>query len=232
MPSDAHRRDFGSLYSHGFARVAAAVPHLRIADPISTRGGRSLSRSEPRMKPRRVVIFPELGLTGYSIEDLFHQQALLDGALEALDAIREASVELTPRIVPSALRCAPTADSSTPRSSSIAGGCSASCPRAICPSTTSSMRSGISGQPGTRSARRSTCWASTCRSGPGCCSKAPTCPSSASTSRSARTCGRRSRPARYGALAGATVLANLSGSDITVGKADYRRLLCPPNPVG
>jgi NAD+ synthase (glutamine-hydrolysing) len=33
-------------------------------------------------------------------------------------------------------------------------------------------------------------------------------------------------PSTFGALAGATVLANLSGSDITVGKADYRRLLC------
>ncbi|HKZ72856.1 MAG TPA: NAD(+) synthase, partial [Steroidobacteraceae bacterium] len=33
-------------------------------------------------------------------------------------------------------------------------------------------------------------------------------------------------PSSYAALAGATVLANLSASDVTVGKADYRRLLC------
>jgi NAD+ synthase (glutamine-hydrolysing) len=33
-------------------------------------------------------------------------------------------------------------------------------------------------------------------------------------------------PSSYGALAGATVLANLSDSNVTVGKADYRRLLC------
>ena len=33
-------------------------------------------------------------------------------------------------------------------------------------------------------------------------------------------------PSSYGAMAGATVIANLSASNITVGKADYRRLLC------
>ncbi len=33
-------------------------------------------------------------------------------------------------------------------------------------------------------------------------------------------------PSTFGALAGATVLANLSASNITVGKADFRRTLC------
>ena len=33
-------------------------------------------------------------------------------------------------------------------------------------------------------------------------------------------------PSTFGAMAGATVIANLSASNITVGKADYRRLLC------
>src|SRR5205085_5878648 len=46
-----------------------------------------------------VVIFPELGLSGYSIEDLFHQQALLDGVLDGLAAIRAATAELTPVVV-------------------------------------------------------------------------------------------------------------------------------------
>ena len=43
--------------------------------------------------------------------------------------------------------------------------------------------------------------------------------------RSARTCGCRSRRRRYAALAGATVLVNLSASNITIGKADYRHRL-------
>ena len=45
-------------------------------------------------------------------------------------------------------------------------------------------------------------------------------------SRSARTFGRRCHRRRRAALAGAEVLVNLSASNITIGKADTRRLLC------
>src|SRR5205807_2668692 len=43
-----------------------------------------------------LIVFPELGLSGYSIEDLHHQQALLDGVLDALESVRAASRELAP----------------------------------------------------------------------------------------------------------------------------------------
>ena len=33
-------------------------------------------------------------------------------------------------------------------------------------------------------------------------------------------------PSTFGAMAGATVLANLSNSNVTIGKPEYRRLLC------
>ncbi len=52
------------------------------------------------------------------------------------------------------------------------------------------------------------------------------CRASCFTSRFARTCGRRSPPSSDGALAGATILANLSASNIVIGKADDRHLLC------
>lgn len=41
-----------------------------------------------------LVLFPELGLTAYSCEDLFHQQALLEGALETLRGVLKASESL------------------------------------------------------------------------------------------------------------------------------------------
>ncbi|HEY9071371.1 MAG TPA: NAD(+) synthase, partial [Candidatus Ozemobacteraceae bacterium] len=46
-----------------------------------------------------VVTFPELGLTGYSCEDLFHQSALLDAAEEALAELRDASRGLAPVLI-------------------------------------------------------------------------------------------------------------------------------------
>ena len=53
-----------------------------------------------------------------------------------------------------------------------------------------------------------------------------TCRASSSTSRSARTSGCPIPPSSEAALAGATVLLNMSGSPITVGRAEDRKLLC------
>ena len=49
--------------------------------------------------PLRGGDHPELGLTGYSNQDLFHQDALLHAALDALGAVRDASVDLRPVLV-------------------------------------------------------------------------------------------------------------------------------------
>ena len=65
------KRPFDSLYSHGFARVAAAVPHLRPAEPgVQRRAHARARRARRRTSARRVVVFPELGLSAYAIDDL------------------------------------------------------------------------------------------------------------------------------------------------------------------
>src|SRR5579884_1043688 len=90
---------FGSPYSHGFVRLAAAVPHVTIAEP-ERNARRTLELAERASEAHAaLVVFPELGLTGYSIEDLLHQRAVLDAALQALESIRAASAELAPVIV-------------------------------------------------------------------------------------------------------------------------------------
>jgi NAD+ synthase (glutamine-hydrolysing) len=69
---------------HGFLRVAAAVPELKVAD-CSFNAQRILgllSRAEEQGVA--IVVFPELALTGYTCGDLFQQQALQQGALAAL----------------------------------------------------------------------------------------------------------------------------------------------------
>ncbi|HEY5542610.1 MAG TPA: nitrilase-related carbon-nitrogen hydrolase, partial [Candidatus Binatia bacterium] len=86
--------DFFNLYSHGFVRVAVGTPELRVADPAFN-GARTVELMERAEREKAVlVLFPELGLTAYSCEDLFHQQALLDGALEALSGVLKASEAL------------------------------------------------------------------------------------------------------------------------------------------
>ena len=86
--------DFFNLYNHGFVRVAVGTPELRVADPAFN-GARTIALMEQAEREKAVLaLFPELGLTSYSCEDLFHQQALLDSALEALRGILQASEAL------------------------------------------------------------------------------------------------------------------------------------------
>jgi NAD+ synthase (glutamine-hydrolysing) len=90
---------FASLYSHGFARVAAAVPHQRIGEPpFNAEQTLELARRASDDNAA-LVIFPELGLSGYSIDDLLHQAALLDAVIDAIGWIAEQSASLQPIIV-------------------------------------------------------------------------------------------------------------------------------------
>src|SRR5918995_2279272 len=87
-------REFFNLYTHGFIRVAVGIPEVRVADPAFN-GARTIELIEKAQRESAVLsLFPELGLSAYSCEDLFHQQALLDGSLEALGEVLKASEKL------------------------------------------------------------------------------------------------------------------------------------------
>jgi NAD+ synthase (glutamine-hydrolysing) len=70
--------------THGFLRVAAASPDLRLADPDfnATRTLAVLERAEAQGV--NLVVFPEMGLTGYTCHDLYHTQSLQRAAETAL----------------------------------------------------------------------------------------------------------------------------------------------------
>jgi NAD+ synthase (glutamine-hydrolysing) len=67
---------FFNLYSHNFARAAVAVPEVRVADPAFNAGQTITLISQAAEAGAVLVVLPELGLSAYSCEDLFHQQAL------------------------------------------------------------------------------------------------------------------------------------------------------------
>ena len=85
--------NFLNLYTHDFARVAIAAPVCRIADPLHNAGQTIALAEQAAAQGAALVAFPELGLSAYTCDDLFHQRALLDGCLEALDAIVAASAQ-------------------------------------------------------------------------------------------------------------------------------------------
>ena len=91
--------DFYSAYRHGFVRVAACTHHTTIADPAAN--AESVLRLARACHDDAVAlaIFPELTLSGYSIEDILLQDALLDAVEEALVEVVAASVVLLPVLV-------------------------------------------------------------------------------------------------------------------------------------
>jgi NAD+ synthase (glutamine-hydrolysing) len=80
-------KDFFNLYRHGFARMAVATPRVRIGDPAHNAAATEALMRQAAREKAALVVFPELGLTAYSCDDLFHQQALIDGAAAALAAL-------------------------------------------------------------------------------------------------------------------------------------------------
>jgi predicted amidohydrolase len=69
---------FDSVYSHGFVRAAVCIPAVRVAVPrLNAEHTVTLARRASALKAV-LALFPELGLSAYSNEDLFHQDPLLD----------------------------------------------------------------------------------------------------------------------------------------------------------
>jgi NAD+ synthase (glutamine-hydrolysing) len=91
--------DFRSAYAHGFARVAACTERVAIGDPEANAGAVLRHARACAEEGVAVAVFPELCLCGYSIEDLLLQDALLDGVEAALGAIVTGSADLLPVLV-------------------------------------------------------------------------------------------------------------------------------------
>ena len=85
---------FWNIYSHGFVRVGVAIPHVRVADP-KFNVERTLEMARRAVSEgAALVLFPELGISAYSCEDLFAQDALLDAVEEQVGVLCEQTSDL------------------------------------------------------------------------------------------------------------------------------------------
>jgi NAD+ synthase (glutamine-hydrolysing) len=91
--------DFRSAYRHGFARVSACTLRTAVADPHANAAAVLAAARECHDDAVAVAVFPELALSGYSIEDLLLQDTLLDAVEAALADIVAASADLLPVLV-------------------------------------------------------------------------------------------------------------------------------------
>lgn len=87
---------FAAFHNHGFVRVAAATPAVAVADPA--RNAQAVIERARRADAEGVdlVVYPELCLSSYAIDDLHLQEALLDGVEAAVAAVLAASRDLAP----------------------------------------------------------------------------------------------------------------------------------------
>ena len=221
------KRDFHSLYTHGFVRVAAATPQAHVGDPAANAAEiLELARRADAAKAA-ICVFPELSLSAYAIDDLLHQEALLD-AVEAELARLVEPRQRSSRCWWSARRCGMAGRLYNCAVVIHRGACWASCRRAYLPNYREFYEkrhfapgAGVRGETiavgGREVAVR----------------HRPALPLDRQRRRRRLPC--RDLRGHLGAdpaveprrrWPGAEILLNLSASNITIGKADERRLLC------
>ncbi|MCX7858636.1 MAG: NAD(+) synthase, partial [Chloroflexus sp.] len=220
-----HIHPFTSTYRHGFARLAVAIPAVRIAEPAFNAERTIALARRAAAEGAVLVLFPELGISAYSNDDLFHQTTLLDAVEQALAEIAAAASAINALLLVGAplrhegrlFNCAVA----------ICGGQIVGVtPKSYLPNYRefyekrhfAAARDAISNT--IRVAGQ------TVPFGPDLIYQAPAIPGLAVHVEICEDLWTPLPPSTFAALAGATVLCNLSASNITIGKADYRRALC------
>jgi NAD+ synthase (glutamine-hydrolysing) len=216
---------FFNLYRHNFVRVAVAVPEVRVADPAFNAGETIRLARQAADRHAALVVFPELGLSAYSCDDLFHQQALLDASLDALAHVVAASRNLAPvvvvglplRIDGPLLNCAAVLHR---------GRILGIVPKTYLPNYREfyELRQFSPGDVAVPE-RLSVLGQADVPLGAGLLFQAEDQPLFTLGVEICEDLWTPIPPSSYAAMAGATVLANLSASNVTVGKEEYRRQL-------
>src|SRR5881398_3069032 len=81
--------DFLDVRAHGFARVAVCVPQVRVADPSFNADAHLTLLERVLGQGAHYALCPELGLSGYTCGDLFLQETLLRATLDGLARVAE-----------------------------------------------------------------------------------------------------------------------------------------------
>ncbi|MEA2778259.1 MAG: hypothetical protein QOF90_3665, partial [Acetobacteraceae bacterium] len=212
-------------YRHGFARVAACTTRTALADPATNAQSILRMARDCDQQAVAVAVFPELGISGYAISDLLQQTTLLNAVETAIDTIVAGSADLMPLL----LVGAPLRHLGALYNCALAihrGTLLGVVPKIHLPNYREfyEPRHFVSGDGtdggsitiGGRSVPFGTdlLWEASDISG---------------LTVHAEICEDvwvPNPPSGEAAVAGATVLANLSASNITIGKAETRRLLC------
>jgi len=216
---------FGSIYTHGFIRAAVCIPTLRVADPrFNAERTIALARKASAEKAT-VALFPELGISAYSNDDLFHQDALLEASRAALLDIVKASADLTPIL---AVGCPLRFEGKLFNCAVIIyrGRILGIVPKTYLPNYREFYEKRQFTSAVDAISRQVTLGVWTVPFGNDIIFDADNIEGFKLLVEICEDVWTPIPPSTYASLAGATVLLNLSASNITIGKAEYRRSLC------
>ena len=147
---------FFDPYRHEFVRVGACVPHVAVAEPARNADQALGAAARRRRGGIALMVFPELALSAYAIDDLLFQDAVLD-AVERADRPADRGKRRPAAGVRRRRAAAPGGAALQLRGGrSTAGGCSGSCRRCSCRITANSTSAGISPRARACAAARST----------------------------------------------------------------------------
>src|SRR2546426_163123 len=216
--------DFLDVRTHGFARVAVAVPEVRVADPAFNAEAHLRLLEQVHREGAHYALCPELGLSGYSCAALFFQETLLAASLAALARVAEATAEWNlivsvgmPLVVDDLLfNCAVTL---------FRGRAVAVAPKAFPPNYREFYERRWFHPAAHARAREITLLGERVPFGTDVLIAAPHLPGFVLHTDICEDLWTPVPPGTLAALAGATVLANLSASNVTVGKWEYRQEL-------
>jgi NAD+ synthase (glutamine-hydrolysing) len=216
---------FRSLYRHGFARVAACTVDSHLADPAAN--ARAIL-DEARLchaEGAVLAVFPELCVSGYAIDDLLLQDVLLDAVEHALLTIAEGTRDLLPIL----LVGAPLRHGARLFNTAVAihrGSILGVVPKTHLPNYREFYeKRHFAAGAGTEDGSIHLGDDDDIPFGPDLLFEAEDLPGFTLHVEICEDVWVPVPPSAHGALAGATVLANLSASNITIGKADTRTLL-------
>ena len=91
-----HSHPFYAMHEHGFVRVATSTPHVRTADVAFNRDAILAEARRAHEAHVDLLVYPELCLSSYAIDDLHLQQAMIEAVEAAIGEIVKASAQLTP----------------------------------------------------------------------------------------------------------------------------------------
>ncbi|MEQ1617383.1 MAG: NAD(+) synthase [Terricaulis sp.] len=216
---------FKSLYTHRFARVGACAPVVVPAAPAANAAAILDFARQAHRAGAALLLTPELSLTGYAIDDLLLQDALLDAVEDALTSIKAESKKLAPVIVVGA----PLRLGGALYNCAIAihrGRILGAAPKSFLPNYREFYEKRHFASATDTSARSIEICGESCPFGANLLFAASDIRDFVFHLEICEDFWAPTPPSSLAALAGATVLLNLSASNITIGKAQDRAILC------